>query len=372
MKVRLGIENLKKIERKKTIGLFSNISGVSSDWNRSIDIIKPDFVFTGEHGYYEEFLPGEQYFDTKDPVSGIPFVTIYSDANCKKFADIDILYVDIQDVGMRCFTYVSNLYDIVSCSAELGFDVIILDRPNPLSATQSFGETNADNFSIISPPFLPFLYPFTIGELGLFFGEKLNGNVKVVRMENYQRDMYYENTGLPFSSPSPNLSSIQSVYLYPALVFGEAFNVSVGRGTTKPFRVIGSPRIDMEDFLDFIIKNQIEGLLVKPAVFIPFWDKFHGERCFGVEFYVNDPEKFRPFKLGFKLIEYFLKNKIHQTTWRGGNFLNFLYNEKILPEIEKRGVDAFYKEEEEKGKAFLKVAEKHFIYQKSKKQRRLL
>ncbi len=367
MKVKLGLENFKKINESKTIGLFTNISGVSSDWKRSIDIIKPDFVFTGEHGYYEEFLPGENYFDTKDPLTGIPFVTIFKDSECKKFENINILYVDIQDAGLRCFTYVKNLYDIISCSAELGFEVIILDRPNPQSAMQSFGSVRTEKFSLVSPPFLPFLYPFTIGELGLFFASKLHTNVKVVPMENYKREMYYGNTGIPFSSPSPNLSSLQSVYLYPGLVLGEAFEVSVGRGTTKPFRVIGSPDIDIKDFVNFLNGLRIEGLLWKPAVFIPFGDKFKGERCFGAEFYVRNPEKFPPLKLGFKITEYLLDRRIPLAKSNSGNFIDFLYNEKILPEIEAVGADKFYEKEKEEGIKFLQMAEKHFIYKKSKK-----
>ncbi len=372
MKVKLGIENLKKSDEKKIIGLFSNISGVSSEWRRSIDIIKPDVVFTGEHGYYEEFLPGERYFDTKDPLTGIPFVTIYDNSDCKKFVDIEKLYVDIQDTGLRCFTYVSNLYDIISCSAESGFEVVILDRPNPISATRSFGEPKTENLSVVSPPFIPFLYPFTFGELGLFFAEKLNGSVKVIPMEGYQREMYYEDTGLPFSSPSPNLSSVQSVYLYPALVFGEAFEVSVGRGTAKPFRIMGSPNIDIKDFAKFLGSLQIEGMLWKPSVFIPLGDKFKGKRCFGAEFYVSDAKSFSPLKLGFKLMEYFIENKIPSVKSGNGNFIDSLYNEKILSAIEAKGAEKLYEEEEEKGMKFIKEAEKHFIYKKTKRQRRLL
>ncbi len=371
MKVKPGIENLKRAKEKDTVGLFSNISGVSSEWKRSMDIIKPNVVFTGEHGYYEEFLPGERYYDTKDPVTGIPFVTIYNNPDCKKFVDMEKLYVDIQDTGLRCFTYVSNLHDIISCSAELGFEVVILDRPNPISGTKSFGKAKTKNFSVVSPPFVPFLYPFTFGELGLFFGEKLNGNVKVIPMEGYQREMFYEDTGLPFSSPSPNLSSVQSVYLYPALVLGEAFEVSVGRGTAKPFRLIGSPVFDLKDFANFLNSAKIEGLLWKPAMFIPFNDKFKGERCFGAEFYVSDAKSFSPLKLGFKLTEYFIENKIPTVKSGNRNFIDFLYNEKILSEIEAKGAEKLYEEEEEKGMKFIKEAEKYFIY-KFKKQRRLL
>ncbi len=360
--VKPGIENLANVDRTKTIGLFSNISGVNSRWERTVDIIKPKYIFTAEHGYFEEFLPGEKYFDARDPITGTPVVTIYGKENRRELSDTDILYVDIQDSGTRCFTYVNSLFKLIKKSAEIGFKIVILDRPNPISSLESFGSPEDKEFSPVSAPFIPFVYPFTIGELALFYADKANGNVEVVKMEGYKRSMFYENTGIPFSSPSPNLSSVQSVYLYPALVLSEGFDISVGRGTPKPFRWIGSPIIDIKDFSAFVKSLKIEGLLWKPAVFIPSADRFKGELCYGLEFYVTEPLKFSPLRLGFGIVQYFLENDIPLIRSGSKNFVEFLYNERIINEIEKNGADKFYRSEKEKGKEFLYDAERYFIY----------
>ena len=369
MKVKFGIENLKEVKRDGTIGMYTNISGVTSQWERSADIIKPDVIFTGEHGYYEEYQPGEKYYNYQDAFLKVPIVTVYRKKEVEEISKISTLYVDIQDVGVRAFTYVSSLFYLIKQSVYYEYKVIVLDRPNPLSGSNSFGSVSAASEVDVLAPFLPFIYPFTIGELALYYGKRLNADVEVVKMSNYSRDMYYKDTGLPFSSPSPNLSTEQSVYLYPALVLLEGFKVSLGRGTTRPFRLIGAPYLGETELYTFVKSLRLDGLLVKPAVFIPTDNIFKGERCYGVELFVSDVRKFPFMKLAFYLVDFFMrisaplvKSVKSAQTDDGANFIEILYNEEILSRIKSEGVEKFYEEEYKKGKAFLNDASKYFIY----------
>ena len=364
MKVKFGIDNLKEVNREGRVGMYTNISGVTSQWERSVDIIKPDAIFTGEHGYYEEYQPGEKYYNYRDAFLDIPVITIYRKAEIEELSKISVLYVDIQDAGVRAFTYTSNLFHLIKESLKHSFKVIVLDRPNPLSGKHSFGPLSPQSKVDVLAPFLPFVYPFTIGELALYYGKKMDADVEVVKMSNFSREMYYEDTGLPFSSPSPNLSSVQSMYLYPALVLLEGFKVSVGRGTPKPFRLIGAPYLGETELYKFVKSLHIDGLLVKPAVFIPTDNLFKGERCYGVELFVNDVRKFPFMKLSFYLVDFFarISAPLIKFSQNGGNFIELLYNEKILYDMRRLGVETFYKEEYKKGMDFINDASKYFIY----------
>lgn len=366
MKVKFGIDNLKEVKREGKVGMYTNISGVTSRWERSVDIIRPDVIFTGEHGYYEEYQPGEKYYNYRDAFLSVPVVTVYRKADVEELSKISLLYVDIQDAGVRTFTYLSNLFRLIRESVKNSYKVVVLDRPNPLSGSNSFGSVSAESEVDVLAPFLPFVYPFTIGELALYYGDRLSTEVEVVKMSNYSRDMYYGDTGLPFSSPSPNLSTEQSIYLYPALVLLEGFKVSIGRGTQKPFRLIGAPYLGETELYTFVKSLRIDGLLVKPAVFIPTDNIFKGERCYGVEFFVNDVRKFPFMKLAFYLVDFFTRVSAPLVAFanrrEGGNFIELLYNKKILSDVRSAGVEKFYEDEYKKGKAFLSDASKYFIY----------
>jgi uncharacterized protein YbbC (DUF1343 family) len=362
MKVKFGIDGFSKgafLDAGKS-ALFTNASGVSSRWNCTVDIVQPDYIFTGEHGYFEEFLPGEQYTNYKDPISGRRIYSVYGRGMEQIIPQIDTLFVDIQDVGVRCFTYAYTLYKLIKLAKERMFSVVVFDRPNPLGK-KSFGKMFSEENVDVRAPFIPFIYPFTLGELALFYVGKIGAKVTVARMENYKKEMNYEQTRLPFSSPSPNLSDIQSVYLYPALVLLEGLKVSVGRFTQKPFRQVGTPRTDMKALLKFLESKKLKGVLFKGAVFTPSGGIFTNEKCFGAEFYVTDQKKFDEMLLGFYLFEYFAENAQFIIVDKI-KFINVLCGENFTAELKKYGVSKLHALCKKEGDAFLNDVNSFFIY----------
>jgi len=361
MKVKLGIDNFKDCEREGYIGMYSNISALNYRWERSIDIIKPNVVFVGEHGYFGEYREGEIYLDAVDPFLKVPLISIYKKES-EELSKISTLFVDIQDVGVRTFTYIRDLYFLIENSKKFGYKIIVFDRPNPLSKTNSFGKPSKKDHYDIFAPFLPFIYPFTIGEIAIFYGDMLGVEVDVIKMTNYKKSMYFLDTKLPFSSPSPNLNSVNSVYLYPALVLLEGFKISVGRGTTKPFSIIGAPYFKDFELYHFLKSLKIKGLLLKPSLFVPYDNIFKEETCFGVELYVSNPKEFLPMRLAFHLIEYLLDKNVPLVEFTSGfNFIELLY-EGVVSNIKKYGAEKFYESELKEGELFLNAVSKYFIY----------
>ena len=356
MKVKAGIEEFDISLKKGKTGLFSNISGVNEHWERSVDIIRPDYIFTGEHGYFEEFAEGEKFSSYKDPINQTKIVSLYGEDGKEALSEIDTLFIDIQDVSVRCFTYASTLLNLIKTGKGFAYKIIVLDRPN-LQQGKSFGGP-AERTSFVAPPFIPFVYPFTLGELALFYSAKFDGDVSVIKLKNYKREMNFYDTAMAFSSPSPNLPDIQAVMLYPGLVLMEEFNVSVGRGTQKPFRIVGAPFIDAGKLTTFVKNLKIDGLLAKPAVFTPSSGKFAKEKCYGSEFYVENPSAFEPMRLGFHLVEFMLKSKVPFEKRE-----NNVYGTNFAEKVEKYGAENFYAKEKTKGDEFIKnVGYKYFIY----------
>ena len=301
-KVKTGLEVL--VERKFSpltglrVGLITNHSGIDSGGRRSVDLIrrapgvKLTKIFSPEHG-----LTGRE--DTKvrharDPSTGLPVYSLYGNVlqPSKKMLDgLDVLVFDIQDAGVRFYTYITTLGYAMEAAAKKGIAFCVLDRPNPITSSRVQGpmmDKNMKSFTGYFP--LPIRHGMTVGELAQMFNveNKIRVKLHIIKMAGYQRTCWYDETGLPWTNPSPNLRTLTQAILYPGVALVEGANVSVGRGTVSPFELVGSPWIDADEFTHYLNRRQIPGVEFKPTHFVPYNNRFKGQGCHGVQIILAD------------------------------------------------------------------------------------
>lgn len=332
----------------KNFALFTNASGLSSDFRRSVELINPSFVIAGEHGLYLDVERGMNFPQIIDDYSQKIIYPIYPEINEDLFETVEGIVVDIQDVGVRCFTFIYELKKIVEIASKKSLKIVVLDRFNPLG--KSFGSLCYEE-DIVCPKGVPFLYPFTIGKLAKIFGKTLGTEVELYETEGEPSYIEFEKF---LSNASQNLNSYQSVLLYPALVLLEGFKkISVGRGTSKPFRMILTEENLVFKLINYIKKLDIKGLLFAETRAKPFYDVLANKMLYGVEFFVEDKTLFNEMYFGFHLFKFFYDNGFE-----------ILYDEKGRPFIEKiypnllkavvsDSLEKFYEEELIAGKNFL-------------------
>lgn len=298
MKTILGLDRIDEFEtvfRGKRIGLITNYSGVNSDWKINIDLfmergMKIIKIFTPEHGMFGKgaaqpvdnaFYPGYQ----------IPILSLFGERQRPKeeeLSDVDLLVYDIQDVGLRYYTYIYTMTYCMEAAAKLSIPFVVLDRPNPLGNQIICGGTVLPEYrSFIGDYDLPVRYGLTCGEMGYYFIQykRLQMDYRVIPLKNYTREMYFCDTGTLWNIPSPALTDFDSTICYSGGCFAGATSVSDGRGSAKPFQIYGAPYIDMERLYKEL-KHTIreEKVIFRQRAFIPVERKYMGEICFGIEF----------------------------------------------------------------------------------------
>ncbi|MFY9572285.1 MAG: DUF1343 domain-containing protein, partial [Blastocatellia bacterium] len=218
---------------------------------------------------------------------------------------IDVLVFDIQDVGTRVYTFIYTMALAMEAARACGKRFIVLDRPNPLNGLQIEGnllESDLQSFVGMFP--IPMRHGMTIGELALMFNQEfgIGCELEVIPMEGWRRSMFYEDSGLPWVMPSPNIPTIDTAVVYPGSVMFEGTNVSEGRGTTKPFEIIGAAYINADDLAGEIQSAKLPGVKFRPIHFEPVFHKFAGELCGGLQLHVTDRRSFKPVITGAAII----------------------------------------------------------------------
>ena len=309
MKTILGIDQISDYHtffQNKRIGLITNYSGVDSKWRDNIDVFMQKGytivkIYTPEHGLYGS-PDGEKVGDMLHPKYKIPVISLFGDKRKPSESDlngIDVLVFDIQDVGLRYYTFIYTMTYCMEAAAQAGITFITLDRPNPLSGSiYSGGCMQTAYASFVGNYEMPVRYGLTIGEVGKYFCEyqKLALDYHVIPLQNYTRDMFHPDTGLIWNMPSPALATYQSTVCYSGGCFAEATNLSEGRGTPKPFQIYGAPFIDMDviyesmqEAMSVFCYSQQEGsktniFAFRKRAFIPQTSKYTGQLCYGLEF----------------------------------------------------------------------------------------
>ena len=295
-------ENLEIIKGKK-VGLVTNHTGVDRSGKPNYEILMQlsdvdlKTIFAPEHGFFGKVSRGQKVDDLKQ--DGLPVIySLYGKTDKPTpdmFEGLDVIIYDIQDIGARFYTYISTLGLVMEAAAEADIPVIVLDRPNPLNGITIEGPVLDINYkSFVGMYPIPIRYLLTIGELAkMIIGEKWIEHVPkltVIEMAGWERTMYYDDTGLSWISPSPNIPDLETAILYPGMCLFEGTNVSEGRGTNYPFQYIGAPWIDSSKIIKAIEGKHIPGVVFEPISFIPISipgkslkPKFENEKCYGIK-----------------------------------------------------------------------------------------
>jgi uncharacterized protein YbbC (DUF1343 family) len=328
------------------IGLVTNHTGRNRAGRQTIDVlhsatnVKLVALFAPEHGI--RGLVDDKVSDSKDEKTGLPIYSLYGETRRPKpeqLKDLDALVFDIQDVGVRFYTYISTLGYVMEEAGRARLPVFVLDRPNPIGGTEVEGPVaDADKLSFIAYHRIPVRHGMTMGELARLFNEerKLNCDVRVVKMENWRRGMWLDATNLTWVNPSPNMRSLLEATLYPGIGLLEMTNLSVGRGTDTPFEIIGAPWLDGQRLASYLNSRKIAGVRFVPVRFTPKSSVFKNEECGGVNIIVTDRARFRPVPSGIEIAV--ALRKLYPAEWKVDDYARLLVNAESLAAI-KRGAE---------------------------------
>jgi uncharacterized protein YbbC (DUF1343 family) len=293
------------------VGLITNQTGRAASGRRTIDLLSsaPGFrlaaIFSPEHGLNGD---REGRIDSAiDASTGLPVRSLYGATRrptSDMLSDVDALVVDLQDVGVRFFTYVTTMAYAMEVAAPIGVQVIVLDRPNPIGPAGVRGPVLDPSLRSFTGYFaMPVQHGMTMGELAQMFDaeNRIGARLTVIPMQGYRRDLWFDETGLKWASPSPNLRSLVEAILYPGVALVEGTNVSVGRGTPTPFQIVGAPWIDGQALAKALNERDIGGVRFDPADFMPAEDRYAQEPCRGVRITLADRAALDAPRLGCEL-----------------------------------------------------------------------
>jgi uncharacterized protein YbbC (DUF1343 family) len=334
-RVRTGLERLLDEPRRwlgrGRVGLVANPTTVDRRLRHAVDLLNahPDvdlrLLFGPEHGLRgaAQYMVGVG--DARDPVTGLPEVSLYGktfDSLSPKpehLAAVDVLVFDIQDVGARYYTYAATMALCMRAARAAGVKVVVLDRPNPIGGRQIEGgglDPGLENFCGLYP--VPQRHAMTVGELARLYNETfgIGCDLDVVVCQGWSRASYYEACGLPWVIPSPNIPTVDTAVVYPGMCLLEGTNLSEGRGTTRPFELFGAPFIDGRVLAEELTGYGLPGLLLRPCVIEPTFDKHAGRLCGAVQLHVVDRTAFEPFRTGLAVLVAVRKLWPDQLAWR--------------------------------------------------------
>ncbi|MDR4926647.1 DUF1343 domain-containing protein [Peribacillus simplex] len=379
-KVSPGIEVLLKEEKDvlsgKKVGLITNPTGIDSKLTSIVDLLNDDpdinltALFGPEHGVRGDAQAGasvEYYIDEK---TGLPVYSLYGKTKKptpEMLKDVEVLVFDIQDVGTRYYTYIYTMAYAMEAAKENDIPFIVLDRPNPQGGESVDGPVLEPEFSSFVGLYpIPLKHGMTVGELATLFNKefKIGADLKVIKMKGWKRDMDYDETGLPFVLPSPNMPTVSTTFVYPATGLIEGTNVSEGRGTTKPFELIGAPYINSDELAGKLNALRLPGVKFRAASFTPTFSKHAGKLSHGVEIYITDREEFKAVPTGLHIIKTIQDLYPGDFEFLAANNFNLLIgNGWVMSRIEEgSSVNEIMKEYQAKQDAFKKVRKNYLLY----------
>lgn len=337
--------SLKQDKPTMTIGLLTNQTGVDAQGRRTIDVlasapgIKLAAIFSPEHGIFGN-LDTEKVGSTTDSATGIPVYSLYGNTDAKRRPPVDILktldavVMDIQDAGVRFYTYETTLGYLLEAAAAANTEVIVLDRPNPITGAMIQGplsQPEFKNFTDYHP--VPVRNGMTMGELAQLFNveRKIGARLHVIPMQGWLRGDWFDSTGIVWVNPSPNLRSVNEAVLYPGVGLIEGTNVSVGRGTDTPFELVGAPYINARAFAEYLNARLIPGVRFVPVTFTPSSGTHSGKACGGVNLIVTDRNVLDAPELGIELAV--ALKKLYPDDWKMDRMIEILGNRAVFDAI---------------------------------------
>jgi uncharacterized protein YbbC (DUF1343 family) len=280
-------------------------------------------IFGPQHGFRSDVQ--DNMVETPhgdDPSRRVPVYSLYSETReptAEMLRGIDVVVIDLQDIGARIYTYIYTMANCLRACGRHGIPVIVCDRPNPINGVDVEGallRAGYESFVGLFP--IPMRHGMTIGELATLFNQRfsLGATLEVVRMEGWRREMYADASNLPWVMPSPNMPTLETAVVYPGTVLFEGTMLSEGRGTTRPFELVGAPWIEAERFAREMNALGLPGAFFRPAVFEPTFQKHAKRTCGGCQIHVTDRAAFKPVLTGAALIQMFRQFDPQQFAWR--------------------------------------------------------
>lgn len=323
-KISLGIDQFiaKKLDlvKDKRVGLVTNPSGVNGNLLATSDILfnHPEVnlvaLFGPEHGVRGDFYAGDKVGDEIDPKTGVIVYSLYGQnrkPTAKMLENIDVLMVDIQDIGLRAYTYIYTMAMVMEAAAENNKKVIVLDRPNPVDGETIEGNIVEEGFySFVGLYPIPYRPGMTIGELALYFNAEYNINcdLTVIPMDGWNRSMYWGDTGLAWVPTSPHVPHWETIlYMIATGTIGELHSLQVGVGYTSPFEMVGAPWINAEEYAEALNALKLPGIIFRPLHFRPYYSSFKDQPCQGVQLHITDHKKFVPYVTGLHILKTTIK-----------------------------------------------------------------
>jgi uncharacterized protein YbbC (DUF1343 family) len=329
--VRLGSDLLLASSRLRgaRVGVVCNHASLDRGFLHIVDRLAstPDVtlaaIFGPQHGFRSDVQDNMiETAHTDDVTRKVPVYSLYSETReptAAMLAGLDFLVIDLQDIGARIYTYIYTMANCLRACARHGVRVIVCDRPNPIGGTDVEGGLLVAAFESFVGQFpIPMRHGMTIGELARLFNEHfgIGASLEVVKMEGWRREMYSDTTGLPWVMPSPNMPTLDTAIVYPGTVLFEGILISEGRGTTRPFELIGAPWIEAESFARRMNALDLAGTYFRPAVFEPTFQKHARQTCGGCQIHVTDRQTFQPVLVGVALIAMFHQVDPARFAWR--------------------------------------------------------
>lgn len=338
-----------KLFQSKRVGIITNHTAYDSDGRYIVEVFRAmpgvtvTALFSPEHGLWGTEQAGILTDGQLHPVYKVPIHSLYGKTRKptpEMLRDIDILVFDIQDIGARFYTYIYTMSLAMEAAAENGKHFVVLDRPNPISGRYVSGtilEPELASFVGLFP--IPVRHGMTVGELAQMFNEQawladgVKANLSVVPMKEWRRRMWYDETGLRFIKPSPNMPDLETAAIYPGLCLLEGTNISEARGTSMPFRQFGAPWIDSRRLAERLNKLSLPAMRFEPAQFTPTSSKYKGQSCEGVRIIIKDRSRLKPFYSGVLIVNEIRRMYPSKFEWKIGHFDRLCGTSKVRQAI---------------------------------------
>jgi len=318
----------KQLLRGRTVGVVCNPASIDARFRHVVDRaaeagVTVGAIFGPQHGFrsdLQENMIESPHGD--DRRRRVPVYSLYSETReptAEMLAGLDALVIDLQDVGTRIYTYIYTMANCLRAAARFQLPVIVCDRPNPIGGVAVEGPMLVPGFESFVGQFpIPMRHGMTIGELASLFNDAfgLGAKLEVVNMADWSRAQYGDQTGVPWVLPSPNIPTLESAIVYPGTVLLEGTNISEGRGTTKPFELVGAPWAEPEQIADHLNSCDLPGVYFRPALFEPTFHKHAATPCGGCQIHVTDRNTFQSVLTGVAVIEAFRSADPSQFAWR--------------------------------------------------------
>lgn len=326
----------------KRIGILCHAASITRKYDHITEIFfhtadcRLTAIFGPQHGIHGQTQDNMiEWQSEQHPVFNIPLFSLYGEnrkPTARMLEEIDVLLIDLQDAGTRIYTYIWTVKLCMEACSEAGIPIWILDRPNPAGCLPFDGPVlKKEYFTFVGGASIPLCHRMTIGEIALLLREKYFPELKlnIIWMKNWKRNLHFNETGLPWVLPSPNMPSTQTVLVYPGTVLIEALNLSEGRGTTLPFELFGAPFINPERLKKNLNSRNLPGCAFRIHDFIPTFHKFTGELCHGMQLHITDIKLFKPVETALEIFD-----AIIETSPEGSLIFNpppYEYEDRLMP-----------------------------------------